>query len=56
MNDIDYVALSDEDKLDLLRLLYWDTKNNNVTNLKEKQDLIVSEAELVYDRLRKRSN
>ncbi len=49
MSTIDYQALSDYEKLDLLRLLYYDNKD------KADRDLIVAETQILINRLRKRT-
>lgn len=53
MSEINYTYLSDDEKLDLLRLLYHDAKELGNTVQK---NLIVSETQKVYDRIKKRSH
>ncbi len=51
MSAIDYTSLTDEEKLDLLRLLYHDHKEKPKV-----KKLIVEETQKVYNRIKKRSN
>ena len=53
MSAIEYTSLSDDDKLELLRLLYHDYKEKMSGSQKEK---LVREAQLIYTRLKQRSN
>lgn len=55
MSDINYQALNDVEKLDLLRLLYHDLDKSS-PSYKLHHDLIVAETQIVYNRIKQRSN
>jgi len=51
----EYKMLSDDDKLGLLQLLYSDLKGKKLTARDiEQKELIVQEAQLIYNRIKKR--
>ena len=58
MSAINYDYLSDNEKLDLLRLLYHDIKNKDKITRRdiEQRELIVRETQKVYNRIKMRSN
>lgn len=58
---MNYDYLSDSEKLDLLRLLYHDLKQKSVNGLAtardiEQKELIETETQKVYSRIKMRSN
>ncbi len=58
MSAINYDTLNDSEKLDLLRLLYTDIKNKDKITARdiEQKALIVAETQVVYSRIKQRSN
>jgi len=62
----DYTSLNDDEKIGLLQLLYHDIKTELKTisihefaqrkKLIQNKELIVAETQLVYNRIKKRSN
>lgn len=58
MSAINYDTLNDNEKMDLLRLLYTDLKNKEKKTARdlEQKILIVNEAQRVYNRLKQRSH
>jgi H2-forming N5,N10-methylenetetrahydromethanopterin dehydrogenase-like enzyme len=58
MSAINYRQLNDAEKLDLLRLLYHDLKNKEKITARdiEQKALIVAETQVVYNRIKRRSN
>lgn len=57
---IDYHALSDEEKLELLQLMYYDLKHSTLIGNEEKykahKERIIAETQLVYSRIKQRSH
>ena len=58
MSAINYKQLSDNEKLDLLQLLYLDLKNKEKITRRdlEHKALIVAETQKVYSRIKMRGN
>lgn len=54
MSAIDYNSLTDEEKLDLLRLLYQNVKDK--PDRKADKETIIAETQIVYNRLKMRSH
>lgn len=57
MSAINYDLLNDDEKLDLLRLLYHDLqiKQHKTARDLEQKELLIAETQKVYNRLRNRS-
>jgi hypothetical protein len=54
MSAIEYHSLTDEEKLDLLRLLYQGVKDK--PDRKEDKETIIAETQIVYNRIKLRSH
>ena len=58
MSAIDYNCLDDSEKLEMIRLLYTDIKNKEKKTARdyEQKELLVQEAQRLYNKLKQRSN
>ncbi len=57
MSRIVWAHHSDEEKLDILRVLYRDIKNGPQTERSAKnRELVIAETQIVYNRLKQRSH
>lgn len=56
MSNIDYRALSDEDKIGVLQLMYQRVKDTASIKGKADKEIIIAETQIVYNRLKKRGN
>jgi len=58
MSAIDYNQLSDEEKLELLQVLYHDLKKKDKITARdiEQKELVIAETQIVYNRIKMRSH
>lgn len=56
MTKIEYQSLSDEEKIELLRLLYQDVKQPRNEREAFHKEKIIAETQIVYNRLKQRSH
>jgi len=58
MSAIEYNQLSDEEKLELLQVLYHDLKKKDKITARdiEQKELVIAETQIVYNRIKMRSH